>query len=440
MSYRSTYRSTVAGALVVASLAITAAMALWITPWMGLLLWSAMQLLSLLCLAVAAIASLVAIGGLIGLHRDTMELSGRPYYSRGPRERSAGVFVRLRRRLLTLLSGSPARLRLWPGEWVKVRSFAEISATLDNEGRLDGLPFMPEMVPHCGQRYRVFRRIEKIHYWFGPVAPHLRRLRDSVLLEDLRCDGSAHGGCQAGCRLIWKEAWLVPSDISQADIIQADIIEAVIPSRLDQHTQRTADDGEVRYVCQMTELPGATTRLSWNDPRHYWRDLPSGNVRLKPFLAAVALDLFNRAQRRSGGAKAPHREPTDRKTTPKEVLDLQPGELVRVKTKQAIEQTLNFASKNRGLFFDCEMHRFCGGEFRVASVLRNIVEEGSGRMLAMKDPSIVLEGVSATGEYCGLCPQDELIFWREAWLERVSPRSDARLCVVDRVGARDRAS
>jgi hypothetical protein len=151
-------------------------------------------------------------------------------------------------------------------------------------------------------------------------------------------------------------------------------------------------------------------------------------VRLKPFLAAVALDLFNRAQRRTGGAKFPHREPTNRKTTPKEVLDLQPGELVRVKTKQEIEQTLDFRSKNRGLFFDHrEMLRFCGGEFRVASVVRNIVDEASGRTLAMKDSCIVLEGVSATGEHIGLCPQNELIYWREAWLERVLPRSDASL-------------
>ena len=40
----------------------------------------------------------------------------------------------------------------------------------------------------------------------GP--PNSRRLRDAVLLEDLRCDGSGHGGCQAGCRIYWKESWL----------------------------------------------------------------------------------------------------------------------------------------------------------------------------------------------------------------------------------------
>ena len=143
---------------------------------------------------------------------------------------------------------------------------------------------------------------------------------------------------------------------------------------------------------------------------------------LKAFVTAVALALFNSMQRISGGAEVPYRGPTDRKTTPGEAPGLQPGEMVRVKAKREIEQTLNFASKNRGLWFDREMHRFCGGEFRVASVVRTIIDEASGRMLTMTIPCIVLEGVSATGEYLGLCPQNELIFWREAWLERVSSR------------------
>jgi hypothetical protein len=36
----------------------------------------------------------------------------------------------------------------------------------------------------------------------------------------------------------------------------------------------------------------------------------------------------------------------------------------------------------------------------------------------------VLEGVSATGEYRGLYPQNELIYWREVWLERLSKSPD----------------
>ena len=92
------------------------------------------------------------------------------------------------------------------GDLVEVRSPAEILATLDERGALDELPFMPEMVAFCGRRFCVDRRAEKIcdtvHYTGS------RRLPDTVLLADLRCDGSAHGGCQAECRFFWKEAWL----------------------------------------------------------------------------------------------------------------------------------------------------------------------------------------------------------------------------------------
>jgi hypothetical protein len=62
--------------------------------------------------------------------------------------------------------------------------------------------------------------------------------------------------------------------------------------------------------------------------------------------------------------------------------------------------------------------------FSFAQRVETIVGEASGRMLTMKHPCIVLEGVSATGEYLGLCPQNEMIYWREVWLELVSKESD----------------
>ena len=41
------------------------------------------------------------------------------------------------------------------GDWVEVRSKEEVIRTLDESGRLDGLPFMPQMFNYCGQRFRV---------------------------------------------------------------------------------------------------------------------------------------------------------------------------------------------------------------------------------------------------------------------------------------------
>jgi hypothetical protein len=42
------------------------------------------------------------------------------------------------------------RQRFFRGQLVEVRSSAEIAATLDANGKLDGVPFMPEMARYCG--------------------------------------------------------------------------------------------------------------------------------------------------------------------------------------------------------------------------------------------------------------------------------------------------
>src|SRR5262245_1074656 len=98
--------------------------------------------------------------------------------------------------------GRPLR----PGDIVEVRSAAEIFATLDSSAALDNMPFMPEMIAHARRRYRVSRRVDKICDTIAATGS--RRIYDTVYLEDLRCDGAGHGGCQAGCMLYWKEAWL----------------------------------------------------------------------------------------------------------------------------------------------------------------------------------------------------------------------------------------
>src|SRR5215213_6054685 len=85
------------------------------------------------------------------------------------------------------------------GEVVRVKSVDEILATLDENGRLDALPFMPEMLRFAGQQFPVYRRAIKAcdtANWTG-----MHRMHNAVHLEGLRCDGSAHGGCQAGCLL-----------------------------------------------------------------------------------------------------------------------------------------------------------------------------------------------------------------------------------------------
>src|SRR5438034_6870584 len=101
---------------------------------------------------------------------------------------------------------------LKPGDVVEVRSAAEILATLDENASLDAMPFMPEMLRHAGKRFTVSRRVEKICNNVDPAASPIRRMHSTVHLEDLRCDGSGHDGCQLACRLYWREEWLRPVD------------------------------------------------------------------------------------------------------------------------------------------------------------------------------------------------------------------------------------
>src|SRR5262245_46608243 len=128
---------------------------------------------------------------------------GRPCRRIG---RSLNVLEHLEKGNTVSLETSLGRQPLRPGDVVEVRPVNEILATLDKHGTLDGMPFMPEMIAHTGRRYTVTRRVDKICNTVDLSGS--RRMRSTVYLEDLRCDGSGHGGCQAGCKIYWKEAWL----------------------------------------------------------------------------------------------------------------------------------------------------------------------------------------------------------------------------------------
>src|SRR6478672_13945134 len=121
--------------------------------------------------------------------------------------------------LLDFLEGriamnNESTLGLRADEWVQVRTREEILATLDANGRLDELPFMPEMLKYCGARVKVGKRAHKT------CDPALgiggRKMANTVHLSNIRCNGAAHDGCEAGCLIFWKEAWLKRVDEGSA--------------------------------------------------------------------------------------------------------------------------------------------------------------------------------------------------------------------------------
>src|SRR4029077_667819 len=114
--------------------------------------------------------------------------------------------------------------------------------------------------------------------------------------------------------------------------------------------------------------------------------------------------------------------------TPSVGLDLQPGELVRVKSHQEILRTLTAGSKNRGMSWDAEMVPYCGGTYRVLKRVTRILDEKTGKMQDMKNPCIILDTVVCQARYSGcrmFCPRSIYPYWREIWLERVGPNAGA---------------
>jgi hypothetical protein len=306
------------------------------------------------------------------------------------------------------------------GELVEVRSMNEILATLDKSGKLDGMPFMPEMVQYCGQQFRVFKAAHKTCDRAGGTGA-IQRVTQAVHLEGLRCDGTAHDGCDAGCLLFWKEAWLKPvAPATMNGKRRSKITSGTECTIEDLHAavQCGNKDGHQRYSCQATEQLRFSSHMSAWDLRQYARDLWSGNVRIHSMLWFLLVKLFNNIQRYRQGRRFPNIYGTQTKS-PKQVLDLKPGDLVEIKSLPEIRNTLHIDEHNRGLSFDREMVKFCGRQVRVLKRVEKIIDERTGQMVQMKADCIMLDGVTCEGDYHGFCPRGIFPYWREIWLRKV---------------------
>ena len=314
------------------------------------------------------------------------------------------------------------------GNYVEIRGAPEIMATLDSEGCLEGLPFMPEMASYCGKRFRVFKRVDKVIDVVKGTG--LRRMSRTVLLDDLRCDGHAHGGCQAGCQFLWKEDWLrrvrganaggVDRSValeSQPRSVAASEREGAALLRNSRKRNGQTPDSET-YRCQATELYIASSYLPRWDLVQYLAPLWYGNINLWQFLSFASIKFFNLSQKVVGGARYPYWPSISLTKTPTVNLDLQPGELVYVKAKEEIHQTLDSNNRNRGLWFDHEMLRFCGGRYRVLRRVHKLIDEKTGKLRTLKNPCVILDGVTATGEFHRFYPQNDYPLWRDIWLRR----------------------
>lgn len=300
-----------------------------------------------------------------------------------------------------------AETHFYSGDAVRVRSAVEILASLDMDGTLDGLPFMPEMVPLIGQGARVFRRADRTC-----VEGHgLRGMKDVVFLDQHRCDGHAHDNCQRDCLMFWKEAWLAPDGPAVTPTPRA---ERAARETLRNLATRSIDG---RYTCQSTELARASHVISKMHLGALLAELVSGELSAAAFANIVWRALVNRTR---AALKLPELGQIVGLKGPKSKgdLNLQPGEWVRVRDAATIRATLNPRGRNLGLSFEPEMERLIGQVRQVDRVVERMVHEETGEMVRL-ERTVSLKDTYCRGSCAKSCPRANPLFWREIWLERV---------------------
>jgi hypothetical protein len=165
------------------------------------------------------------------------------------------------------------------GDWLEVLSKEDILRTLDKDG--------PSCRKCSNTAASVFVFTSARTRPAIPSAGIMRGCAEDGFHLNLRCDGQAYGGCQAGCLIFWKSACLKPVD-GPAQVqyvpkrVQTLREEAPSRSRCTESdvlgaTKRQGFGGEAIYSCQATELLNYTAPLSPWDARQYVDSYRSGN-------------------------------------------------------------------------------------------------------------------------------------------------------------------
>ena len=303
------------------------------------------------------------------------------------------------------------------GDVVEIRSFKEIIDTLDNDGTKDGLPFMPEMLRFCGKQFTIYQRVIQSVIDTAGLSEygetHVRSFKGMsvFILRNLRCCGENHGGCQRGCTIFWKEAWL-----KKIDAISKNNVDKNEETNNEELKLKTIDDNG-KYYCQSTQFYSTTRNITKSQRfLNLALNIRYDNYGIFKLLRLLSIwsywKLFNKFFGDFPKGKL--------KKTPDEILNLQHDDIVEVKPLKEIVKTLNKNGRNKGLHFSPDMIKHCGKRYKVRNRAEKIIFEATGEIHNLSN-TVFLEGVFADSAYYafGGCPRDDFAYWREIWLKKV---------------------
>ena len=101
--------------------------------------------------------------------------------------------------------------------------------------------------------------------------------------------------------------------------------------------------------------------------------------------------------------------------------EIKAGDLVRVRSKEEIRNTLDDQDKYKGCLFVNDMWHYCGGTYRVFKVVNYFYDEARYQIKKCKD-TVMLDEVICSGDtskaFKQKCDRSYYFFWKTAWLEK----------------------
>lgn len=148
--------------------------------------------------------------------------------------------------------------------------------------------------------------------------------------------------------------------------------------------------------------------------------------RLKRALAKLRYDQIDKAPLKySGLSDRQCARSTDKVNTSSEpkanssVVCLKAGDLVRVRSREEIEATLDTRKEFKGCAFLQDMWQYCGTVQRVLQPMERFLDERDYRVKKCKG-IVLLEGIICRGAAVfGQCNRCCHLFWKEEWLEKI---------------------
>ena len=172
--------------------------------------------------------------------------------------------------------------------------------------------------------------------------------------------------------------------------------------------------------CQIKDVPAISDGLAYKPPVPFLK-------RIRLMIARHLGPRFKRSLKRTISYyldwmdvhihKPKVANPTNTEYSP---LNLQPGDLVRVRSKEEILLTLDRWYHLRGCGFMPEMFPYCGTTKRVLKPVHRFIDERDRQVKKAKGIVLLEDAICQGTDEFGPCDRSCFYFWREEWLEKVN--------------------